>query len=505
MPSPYAFVVDDQLLFDPHPKQLAIMQRLAARIQGTGPGPSKFFLYGNRGGGKSLVGRMFLHAMAVACPGLKYVVIRRNLPDLRQNHLIYLGAEIRLLGGDFHETFGQARYGNGSLGFYRCCEDERDVEKIVGAEAAIIFVDEAPQIKWDHLRTMAPSLRVPKDTATGAQPYRVCEIYSGNPVGESIEDFWKYFVDQDVSPADDPDYDPTDFEAIEIKLDDNPSLDKDEYRKQFVGLPAHFRAAWIDGVRMDARSLFDVHKTVDAAIIKKNEVFIDQRSLGKPYHYIQELPTIDGIPLLKVPWVQWYRGFDMGYFPDPAAAVYLAVIGRRILAVAEGTWFKTIAKDLAAKLTEQLIELTGSDVCAGTYVDPQINIKTGSDTVTVMDVLEMHGVACEASINDRTLYADAIHGLLGEEVEPGVPRFQIYEPGCPMLARYLPKMRWDEKHPRRMADHPFDHWVVALAYFAISSGVLANTAMETQAVRPAWMDWIGEKQRVHDRYGRRIR
>lgn len=497
--SPYAFRLNEStVLFDPHPKQVGIMQRLAARLQGAGP--SKFFVYGNRGGGKSVMARMFLHAMALTYPGLKYVVVRRNLPDLRQNHLIYVGQELRMMGGDFHETFLQAKYPNGSIGFYRCCENEKDVEKIVGAEAAILFVDEAPQIKWDHLRTMAPSLRVPM--VNGVQPYKTLELYTGNLIGDSVEEFCHYFIDQDVSRLDDPEYDSAEFEAIEIHLKDNPALDPVEYRKQFAGLPAHYRAAWVDGVRMDARTLFDIHKTIDAAILKRSGLADDQ--LGKPYHYINELPTIDGVSLLKVPWVQWYRGFDMGYFPDPAVCVVLAVVGRRVIAVAEGTWFKTIAKDLAERLKAQLHDLTGSDACAGTYVDPQIAIKTGSDTVTVMDILEMNGVPCDPSINDRVLYADALHGLLGEEVEPGVPRFQIYEPGCPMLARYFTKMRWDEKNPRKLADHRFDHWIIAVAYFAISSGVLMTTSAALQEqVRPVWMDWIEEGTRTKTRHGGR--
>jgi hypothetical protein len=494
--SPYAFRIGEQVLFDPHPKQVDIMRRLAARVAGTGP--SKFFLHGNRGGGKSVMARVFLHAMALTYPGLKYVAVRRNMPDLRTNHLVYVGPEMRALGGDYHETYSQAKYANGSIGFYRCCEDEKDVEKIVGSEAAILFVDEAPQIAWQHLRTMAPSLRVP--LVNGVQPYKTLEIYSGNPIGDSIEEFWKYFVDQDVSLLDDPDYDPKEFEAIEIRLSDNPALDPQEYRKQFAGLPLHYRAAWVDGVRMDSRTLFDVHRTIDLTIQKRSG--LPDSALGKPYHYIQELPKVDGVPLVEVPWVQWYRGFDMGFFPDPAVDVVLAVIGRRIIAVTEGTWFRTIAKDLAEKMKAQLRELTGREDCAGTFVDPQIAIKTGSDTVTVMDTLEMCGIACEASINDRTLYADAIHGLLGEEVEPGVPRFQIYEPGCPMLARYLTKMRWDEKNPRRMADHRFDHWIIAVAYYAISSGVLTNSSVAQQeATRPVWMDWVEEGQR--GRRGRR--
>ena len=114
----------------------------------------------------------------------------------------------------------------------------------------------------------------------------------------------------------------------------------------------------------------------------------------------------------------------------------------------------------------------------------------------------MHGVPCDPSINDRVLYADAIHGLLGEEIEPGVPRFQVYEPGCPLLAKYLPKMRWDEKNPRKMADHKFDHPVVALAYFAISSGVLSLADKPGESDEPTWMKWIRE-DRQHKRGSRR--
>jgi hypothetical protein len=468
--SPYAFQVNGEVFFDPHPGvQLDALQAMAKRVR-TGEGPRRFFLRGPRGTGKSVIVRKgLLHGLAMAIPGLKYVVVRRNMPDLRSNHLIYLGAEMRKLGGDYHETHGIAKYENGSLGFYRQCEEESDVEKIVGSEAAILFIDEAPQIKWEHQRTIAPSLRVPK-TADGAQPYYVLEVYSGNPIGESIEEMDRYFMDQDVTAEEDPQYDASHWRHIRLALDDNPSLDKDEYLQQFSGLPAHYRAAWVDGVRMESRTLFEV----------------------LPKHRIAELPTVDGVPLLQVPWIQVYRAFDMGFFPDPAVCVWFVVLGKRVIAVHEETWFRTDAPDLAKAILRTTKELIGDTPVGMTFVDPQIAIREG--VVTVMDHLEMHGVPCEPSINDRTLYADAIHGMLGE-IEPGVPKLQIYERGCPMLAKYLPKMRWDEKNPRKMADHKFDHWVVALAYFAISSGVLSVSETSASPVtEPAWMQWIRDGQ-----------
>lgn len=511
-PSPYAFTVSGEVFFDPHPgTQRTILEVLRSRVMGHGEAPANVFLRGNRGSGKSRLVRSFCHACAMAFPGFKYVIVRRNMPDLRMNHTNFLRTEMRKLRGDengWNETFGQATYLNGSFGFYRQCEDERDAEKIVGSEAALLFVDEAPQIPWDLLRLMGPSLRVPK-LADGTQPYRTMVVYGGNPIGESIDQLDQYFDDKTVDPEIDPEYDPADFLLIEVHRKDNPSIDEKEYRKQFAGLPAHYRAAWLDGIRMESRTLFTVHKTINEKVLKfrgsePRPEPLPESMLGRPYHYISELPKVGDVPLLRVPWVQFFRAYDHGFLPDPAAALWLAVFGRRIIAVNESTWFSTTVEDIAAKMVAETTELIGDSPIVMTCVDPTIDVKDGR--VTVMDTLEMNGVPCEASINDRALYADAIHGLLGAEVEPGVPRFQIYEPGCPMLAKYLPKMRWDEKQPRKMADHQFDHWIVCLAYFAISSGVLsfsqaepeknARQTMIEEALREAQQGQRG-RRRVH--------
>jgi hypothetical protein len=163
-------------------------------------------------------------------------------------------------------------------------------------------------------------------------------------------------------------------------------------------------------------------------------------------------------------------------------------VGKRVIVVKESTWLRTIAKDLAASMIQELKEVTVAP-CVMTYADPDIDVRRGAE-VTIRDHLEMAGVPIECSVNDRVLFADAIHSLLGEEVAPGVPKIQIYEPGCPMLAKYLPRMKWDEKNPRKMADHKQDHWIVALAYFALSSGVIAMTANSQTDREPLWMSWV---------------
>jgi len=67
--SPYAFTVNGTVLFDPLPG--AQREFLAAQ-------EPNVFLWGNRGGGKSITARMFCHAMALANPGFIYYVVRRS-------------------------------------------------------------------------------------------------------------------------------------------------------------------------------------------------------------------------------------------------------------------------------------------------------------------------------------------------------------------------------------------------------------------------------------------
>jgi hypothetical protein len=100
------------------------------------------------------------------------------------------------------------------------------------------------------------------------------------------------------------------------------------------------------------------------------------------------------------------------------------------------------------------------------------------------------------------LFASAINRLLQAEIAPGVPKVVFLKPnphtdagrnlimrgitGCPYLLKYLPKMQFDEKDTRKMADHKHDHPVVTFAYKAMSYQI--TTAPTIESTRPVWWD-----------------
>src|SRR5262245_51689691 len=100
------FYPDNSLAFDPTPKQLEFLESTAPWV----------LMHGNRGGGKSLVGRWRMHLMAMQHPGYDYLVVRNTLPELKRTHIKFLRAEMEKLGGTFNSTDSIAKYPNGSTG-----------------------------------------------------------------------------------------------------------------------------------------------------------------------------------------------------------------------------------------------------------------------------------------------------------------------------------------------------------------------------------------------------
>lgn len=455
-PSANAVIVDDEVLYDPFQKQVEAHQHVEPKL----------LVWGNRGGGKSKWGRWDCHMRALSYPGYKYCILRRTFPELEKSHLIDVPSEMTKLGGFFNATKHIATYPNGSVGFYSHCQSEQDVLNLLSAEFYEMFFDEVTTFEWEMFTKLSASCRVPVHTGLKALIRATT-----NPLGVSADQVNRYFVLKDITPDEDPRYNPDDWFAFKINAEDNPYLDAVEYHKSFAGNPEHVIKAWIEGEFGLENALFSFYANKD----------------GKPYHVIN---SIDLDSLVKK--AQIYRVFDMGYFPDPAYCAWIAHLGHRYIVFHEKLWTKTIASDIAADIKEE-DERLGVEQVVITYCDPTMDIRTGADIRTIKDTFEISGIPMECSINRRELFASHIHTALGEEAEPGVPRLQIYytgrkfDVGCPYLAKTLPQMRYDPKHPLALDHHPQDHATVAVAYFLISSGAMERRSPTLATKLKRWM------------------
>ncbi len=244
--------------------------------------PTKNLLaYGNRGGGKSHLLRYDAHMRALSVPDASLILVRRTYPELMRSHLQHISTEMKLLGGDYHKTEHIAYYPNGSKLFFSHVATEADSLNLLSAEFIGAYFDELSTIPWDFFVKLCASVRIGgKLKQLGLSGVVRAAT---NPLGPSAQEVFSYFVNKDVDPEDDPDYDSRDWDSIKIQMDDNQHIDHEDYLKRFSGMPGYLKKAWLEGEFALENQLFD---------FKKNKN-------GRPYHVINELPVIGKDPILS--------------------------------------------------------------------------------------------------------------------------------------------------------------------------------------------------------------
>jgi phage terminase large subunit len=257
------------MMYEPYPKQREFHASST----------TNFLAYGNRAGGKSLMLRFDAHSRALSHPGLNLILIRKTYKDLLKSHVFFQGMpwgslkrEMELIGGTFHATDYICHYPNDSKLFLSYVGHESDALNLLSAEFAAAYFDEISTIPWEFFLKLQASVRVTRNLSD--RGIKAVIRAASNPYGESAGQMMQYFVNQDVDPAEDPDYDPTEWGSLRIGMEDNPHIDLQQYHKRFAGLPPVLKKAWLYGEYSDEHQLFDFHAT-------KN---------GQPYHVIDSLP-----------------------------------------------------------------------------------------------------------------------------------------------------------------------------------------------------------------------
>lgn len=236
------------LLYEPQPKQKLYHASTVANLIMEGP----------RGTGKSLCERWDMHMRALAYPGYTYLMLRRTMPELRKSHLLFIQREMERFtsfypSSTYLKGVSEAHYGNGSIGLFGHCETDADIERYLSAQFCAIVFDEITTFEWDMVTRIASSCRVEEGSGLLA-------ILRGgtNPMGTSAESVYRYFIGKDITPEEDPEYNPNDWGSIRVDRSDNRYLDNAQYDKRFAGLPDAYKKAWMLGEWRVEGAYFDI-------------------------------------------------------------------------------------------------------------------------------------------------------------------------------------------------------------------------------------------------------
>ena len=227
---------------------------------------------GAKGGGKSHAIRMKATFLAFAYPGIQMLIVRRTLPELRENHskrlqVVYaqFPQELQPKYNDTEKAFMFPWGSRIKLGY---CDTESDVLQYQGQEYDVLFIDEATQLSEYQFHWLDSCVR-----GTNGFPKRT--YITCNPGGVGHAWVKRLFIDKDMKRCEQSgdytfiqalvwDNDPLFLEDAGYKqalkqlrkeykdsmpLYEIKELAKQEadYVRKLKNLPSDLKRAWLDG------------------------------------------------------------------------------------------------------------------------------------------------------------------------------------------------------------------------------------------------------------------
>jgi PBSX family phage terminase large subunit len=404
---------------------------------------------GARGGGKSWVLRMKGVLLANRWPGIKILIVRRTLVELRNNHVEPLKALLKGLA-KYNQQERTFIFSNGSTISFEFYDSDKDEMKYQGVEYDVIFIDEATQFQENWLKIIAACCRGVNDF-----PHRI--YYTCNPGGPGHAYIKRVFIDRDFRGDENPD----DYEFIQSLVTENKALmeSSPEYIGFLKNLPPKLREMWLYGSWDVTTGMY----------------FEEFRNNPDGYKTRQWTHVIDPFPPRK----HWpiYRSFDWGY-AKPFSCGWWTVDEDGVIyridelygvQYAGGDPIPDVGVKLAPAKVFQAIKkheeehpwLKGKTING--VADSAIwDAETGE---SIADTAAKYGVFFQPSDKARIPGWMQMHYRMMFD-ENGYARMYVFK-NCKNWIRTIPTLEYDEHEAEDLNSHGEDHAADETRYFAM--------------------------------------
>lgn len=395
---------------------------------------------GGRGSAKSTTLRWDAHLRNLMIPGHRALLLRRTFPQLRGSHFANVAKEGKQLGlkKDFNQSKYFLEYDNGSLLQFGHCESDAAIMDYLSQEWDWIGFDELTTFTFDQFIRISASAR----STEGSGKMSFVRAAT-NPIGEGASWVKRYFIDRSITDDENPSYLKEEWRSIKMNLKDNPHMNEQEYRRKLLMLPGEtMRRAYIDGEWLVEGQFFSQWS---------------ENKDGKPWHVIQELPTIRGVPIHRVPWVQITRAIDWGYSEAEPGWCGWFVQMPDGTAICFKEWvFNKHNAPTPEHAARKIVEMSRGLNIRFSVGDPMMwQERTGE---SIAETFAKNGLTMLEANNDRENGWVRLHSWLSTEYNDGMgprPRLQFLAPqgpgsdlGVPYAIRTLPSLQTDPKKPR---------------------------------------------------------
>ena len=427
---------------------------------------------GAKGGGKSHAIRMKATFLAFAFPGIQMLIVRRTLPELRENHTKRLQAVYNMMPQELQPKYNDNEkaftFPWGSRIKLGYCDNENDVLQYQGQEYDVLFIDEATQISEYQFHWLDSCVR-----GTNAFPKRT--YITCNPGGVGHTWVKRLFIDRDMQRCEQSgdytfiqalvwDNDPLFSQDLGYKsalkrlkkqhretmaLSDIKELAKQQadYVRRLKSLPGDLRRAWLDG---------------DWSIFAGQYFgeFSENRHVCAPFPIPQEWrrsAALDyGLDMLAVLW----------FAVDPAGMVYCyRCLERPNLTISDA------AKAITSTATEEVEEY---------YAPPDLWSRRQDSGKSAAEIFAQNNVPLTRAGNSRIAGWLCVKEYLKEK--SGSAGIQFFS-SCGPIIRNLPLLQHDTKIVNDAATQPHDitHSPDALRYWCSMRQLLPQVNAPTDS------------------------
>lgn len=447
--------VNEPLIFQhlreevPNPKQIEFFTAQAKHI-GYG---------GARGGGKSWAGRRKAVMLCMNYNALKGVLLRRTMPELRNNHIIPLRSELHGYA-KYQQDERSFLFPNGSRLLLGYCDNEGDLLQYQGQEFDFIIFEEATHFPEEWITFICTSLR------TTRKDFKPRVYYTTNPGGVGHEYIKRIFIDRNFKEGENPD----DYVFIQASVYDNKVLMEanPEYIDMLKALPEHKRKAHLDGC-------WDVYE---------GQVFEEFRNDSS--HYEDRLYT-HVIKPFEPPkeWRIW-RSFDFGYSKPFSCAWWAVDYDGRIYRILElygcvknepdvgVRWSPDEIFKEIARIEHEHEWLKGKRING--VADPAIWDK--SHGVSIAETAEKYGVYFDKGDHKRLAGWMQVHYRMQFD-ENGIPMMYIFS-NCKAFIRTIPLLTYDDHKPEDILTSLEDHVADECRYLCMANPIKPIKVQERQ-------------------------
>ncbi len=421
---------------------------------------------GAKFGGKSHAVRAKATAMAYECPGIQMLIVRRTLPELKENHTIKLleayskfPEKIRPAYRDSDKEFWYPGGSRLKLGY---CDKDADVLQYQGQEYDIVFLDEATtfseyQFFW---------LNACVGRREGVYPQRT--YLTCNPGGVGHAWVKRLFIDLDYRNHERPE----EYEFIPAYAWDNLPmlmLDKDFAKEANRVRKKQDKKTITEGIAKECiwhssyiRSVLgNLPKVLqDAWLYGRWDVYAGQY-FGE---FSEQTHTCEPFPIRT----EWRKTAAIDYGLDCFAVLWFAISPTGQVYCYRDFEESNLTIAMAA---ERFRNLTQEHVDA-IYAPPDLWSRGRDSGIPQAETFARYGMPLIKASNAREHGWAQVKEYLRlplDEGQRGKPRLLFFDT-CDKITHWLPLLQTDRKNPKDVAAEPHErtHSPDALRYWCVS-------------------------------------